>query len=281
LGKKEHWTGGELPAILGPVYRQGEDGRVVPNRVMWPSFWGVVSEGRVTPLSPEKVYDITRRSLRVRKDFVDELLKPKMRSSELKELVGEERYRLEDEWTDEEREKVDARQAELGREEFNEKVYKALEAIEEEEDAEQAVFVSSGVVYARDAENETLQPIELESADATQMVHWPMAHNVRPSGWSLGVKGCTECHSDQGKIFVSTVAATGPGPDDGEATTMAALQGVPEDQRLAWNELFKGRKNFKLLVGGSIAVLLMTLMIGVGAFASRVGNRKQLASTEG
>jgi hypothetical protein len=107
------------------------------------------------------------------------------------------------------------------------------------------------------------------------MVRWPTAHNVRPAGWSLGAAGCVECHSEEGKIFASTVTPIGPGPDDGKPTTMATLQEVNADVRLAWNELFKGRKDFKYIIGGSIAVLLIVLLIGVGALAARLATRKR------
>ena len=107
------------------------------------------------------------------------------------------------------------------------------------------------------------------------MVRWPIAHNVRPAGWSLGAAGCVECHSDDGKIFASTVTPIGPGPDAGEPITMATLQGVNTDNRLVWNELFKGRKDFKYIIGGSIAVLLMVFLVGVGAMASRLTSRKE------
>ena len=106
------------------------------------------------------------------------------------------------------------------------------------------------------------------------MVAWPMAHNVRPAGWSLGVAGCTECHSESAKLFASTVQAIGPGPDVGEPIAMATLQGVDANQRLTWNQLFSGRKSFKYIVAGSIALLLMTLLIGVGAVASRFAGRR-------
>ena len=100
-----------------------------------------------------------------------------------------------------------------------------------------------------------------------------MAHQVRPAGWSLGATGCIECHSDDGKIFSSTVSAIGPGPDQGQPVTMASLQGVDPDQRLQWNEMFQGRKSFKFLIAGSIFILLVTLFVGIGALAARLGGK--------
>jgi hypothetical protein len=276
LGEQGHRTGFELPAIVGPVYTKGADDRIYPNRSMWPAFWGTLNDGKVQPISPPRVYELTRRALRVRKDFVEELLKPKMGSSDLKEVLGEERAKAQpEEWTSDESAKVDAAQAEMGRESFEEKVFAALQELEKELKVEQAVYVSSGVVYARGDEDDSLKTIDVAGDPSTEIVSWPLAHNVRPAGWSLGVAGCLECHSEDAKIFASTVAAVGPGPDRGSAVTMASLQGVDPDQRLVWNELFRGRASFKYVIGGSIALLLLTLFVGIGAVASRFAGRAE------
>jgi hypothetical protein len=269
LGKKEHRTGLELPAIVAPVFAKGEDGRVAPHRAMWPAFWGFVKEDQVVPLPPDQVYDLTRRSLRVRSDFIEEILKPRVSSGDLRELLGEDRAAKQDEWTDEEQAKVDAAQATAGREQFNEKVHAALQALETELEVETAVYVSAGMVYARAEQESELRQLDIEAPKATSMIRWPLAHNVRPAGWSLGVGGCTDCHSDEGKIFASTVAATGPGPDGGTPISMANLQGIDPDQQVSWNEMFQSRATFKYMVAGSVAVLLMTIFVGLGALASR------------
>ncbi len=276
LGTKEHRSGAELPRIVGPVYSKQADGAVGPQRAMWPAFWAIIQNGEAVPIPPEKTYAITRRALRVRTSLVDELLKPKMSSKVLSELLGEERAKVDAaQWSEDERMKVDKAQAEAGRKLFNEKVFAALEAIEKELQVEQAAYVSTGFVYVRGDQPDTVKTIELDDPNVTGMVKWPMAHNVRPAGWSLGVGGCVECHQDNGKIFASTVTPIGPGPDAGEPLTMASLQGVDPDQRLAWNELFKGRKDFKYIIGGSIAVLMMILFVGVGAVASRLAGRRE------
>ncbi len=273
LGEKGHRTGLELPAMVAPVFAKAEDGHVYPNRAMWPAFWGYLDNGKVIPVPPNQVYDITRRALRVRSSFLEEILKPKVSSSQLKELLGDERASDPDAWSVEEKAKVDAAQDEQGRTNFNEKVDAALQAIESELKVESAVFVSSGRVYARGEEEGTLKPLEVDDPKATAMIRWPMAHNVRPAGWALGSGGCVDCHSESGRIFTSTVAAVGPGPDQGEPMSMAQLQGVDLDQQLSWNEMFQSRSIFKFLVAGSIALLLMTVCVGIGAFASRLVGR--------
>jgi hypothetical protein len=272
LGEKGHRTGQELPRIAGPVYAKGNDGRVSPHRVVWPAFWATLVDGKLTPLEPETTYEITRRTLRVRKDFTEELLSPKLGSSEMKETLGEDRSRTKpEEWSDEEAAKVAAATKTAGEKLFAEKVSSSLAAIEKELGVEQAVYVSSGFVYAAGEEDGTLKKVEIEEPDLVDMIRWPMAHNVRPAGWSLGITGCVECHSDGGKLFASTVSANGPGPDRGEAVSMATIQGIDPNQRLTWNQLFSGRASFKYIIAGSLLLLLVTLLLGTGMLAGRMG----------
>lgn len=224
LGEKGHRTGAELPSIQGPVFAKAEsNGLVTPHRAMWPAYWGKLVDGQVSPLPPEEVYANTRRALRVRKDFIEEV------SAE-------------------------------GKETFDEKVSAALEAIEKTMEVEQAVYVSTGVVFARGEQDSTLQEVTVANPEAVEMVRWPMAHNVRPAGWALGATGCLECHSDDGLVFTSTVAAKGPAPIEVEPVSMAAIQGLDEATRLEWNQLFGGRKMFKVLTATSLIVLLLALV---------------------
>ncbi|WP_158222500.1 cytochrome c3 family protein [Rhodopirellula sp. MGV] len=272
LGEKAHRSGAELPRIQGPVFSKGHDGKVYPHRVVWPAYWATVVDDKLQPLAPEQVYDITRRSLRVRNDFIEEILEPKLKSSDLKELLGEDRYKTDpEEYTDEEAAKVNEAVQKAGKAEFDEKVYAALKAIEKETGAGQAVYVSAGFVYAAGDEEDTVKTIEVKDTEAIDMVQWPIAHNVRPAGWALGANGCVECHQDNGKLFASTVTPTGPGPDDGEAVTMASLQGIDADQRLTWNQLFQNRASFKYVIGGSIVLLVIAIVLALGILLGRIG----------
>lgn len=224
LGEKGHRSGLELPSIQGPVFAKADlNGLVTPHRAMWPAYWGEMVDGKVTPLPPEAVYTNTRRTLRVRKDFIGEL-------------------------------------SEKGREEFDEKIAGALAAIEKAMDVEQAVYVSTGIVFARGGEEASLIEIEVENQDAVEMVHWPIAHNVRPAGWALGATGCLECHSDDGLIFTSTVTPKGPAPVTAEPISMASIQRMDEATRLEWNQLFGGRKMFKFLTATSLVLLVLAVL---------------------
>ena len=45
-----------LPHIDYPVFAQQEDGKIGPNRLVWPAFWGRLRGGFVTPLNPDGVH---------------------------------------------------------------------------------------------------------------------------------------------------------------------------------------------------------------------------------
>ncbi len=274
LGTKEHRSGFELPAIAGPIYSKLKDGKIYPQRAIWPAYWGSLSDGKIQPLDPATTYDLTRRSLRVRSDFVEEIVAPKLSSTDRKKILGDDRYKVSDEeLTSEEQEKLAAAQKLAGQESFNEKVAVSLEALEKELKIETAVYVSSGFVYRRGEDEKTVSQVphdEIKNLDAIEMTTWPIAHNVRPAGWALGVGGCTECHREDSVIFASTVQSIGPGPDQGTRVTMASLQGLDPNQSLVWNQLFVGRASFKYVMATSIVVLCLILLVGVGAMASRL-----------
>ena len=42
------------PMIVQPVFLRGQDGRIAPHKMVWPSFWGWRKDGKVTPLLPEE-----------------------------------------------------------------------------------------------------------------------------------------------------------------------------------------------------------------------------------
>lgn len=48
-----------LPEIVEPVFVQNGEGQIEPHRMMWPSFWARVKEGRVTPIPPEEVQQVS------------------------------------------------------------------------------------------------------------------------------------------------------------------------------------------------------------------------------
>jgi hypothetical protein len=44
-----------LPHLYYPVFAQQPDGQTIPNRLLWPAFWGRMSNGAVEPIAPDRV----------------------------------------------------------------------------------------------------------------------------------------------------------------------------------------------------------------------------------
>jgi hypothetical protein len=52
-GVARWWT--DLPAILEPVYIRERNGKLAPNRLLWPSFWAEQKGKEITPLQPQVI----------------------------------------------------------------------------------------------------------------------------------------------------------------------------------------------------------------------------------
>lgn len=220
-------------------------------RMAWASFWAKIDDGqRVVPLHPDRVADLSRRSLRVRKDFVEEILEDELSTSELKQVLGDETDPKDHSmWTEKQIRAVARAEQQKAQSIFDEKISATLKTLQEQSDIEVAAFVAAGKVHvlseASDeaaAKRESLDDeqaggdtdeaapslavmnnarlVSMTRRDRTEAdaqigfgaIRWPMSHNVRPAGWSLGSAGCLECHVDDGRIFASTFVATGPTP---------------------------------------------------------------------
>ncbi len=288
LGEHVRRTGEEMPGIVGSVIvplewepesdneeaADGEadgishsgHGKLTPHRMTWPSYWGVMDKDGVKPLNPEQAYDIVRRPLGVRRDFAEELAEVKLSLSKRKELLGDDRARAKpEEWTEEEKKTMEAAEAEARVRQINESMAEALAKIEEEFVGVTAVFVSGGAGFVRDGEDKIKSIGADELGDAAKPYAWPMAHNVRPARQSLGIHGCTECHSDGAEFFSAqlTPVAALPGQEV-EPISVSQLQGLDNEKMQLWNSLFEGRSIFKIL---GIVALGLTCVVALSACA--------------
>jgi hypothetical protein len=248
--------------------------------MVWPAFWGTIKGDEVTPLHPEAVNDTLRRTLRVRRGstFREAVTDVRLSSEDKAEVLGEDRARTpESELTDEEKAKLEALTESKGMEAFREKLATALEELKEiiTEQGAEPVFISGGRAYRLNQEG----AVEEFSHDATKPYAWTLAHDVRPARWSIGVKGCFDCHESGAPIFYSTVTALGQAPDE-EPITLAAHQLVEEfdeTKLAAWNQSFQGRTAFKWMgffaMGVVGLILLSYLLLGINGLFGMVRRR--------
>lgn len=294
LGEHVKRTGEELPVIMGPVnlpiaidatrndIAAGETTAVVdssakkytPHRLFWPSFWGTLDKGSLTPLNPEVAYELVRKPLKVRREFTEELREVALSLTQRKELLGEDRARVkEDERTSEEKAKVNAAESAARQQQINERLLGALTAIEAQYPGKQAVYVTAGTVWARYGPDKVKVLTTEESGGAIEPYAWPQSHNVRPARQSLGVGGCTDCHSDESKFFFSELQPVSLIPEQEVATTKVhQLQGVDVQRLQLWNQMFAGRSSFKI---ASLIALSLTCLITLSVLAWNIGNFRQ------
>jgi len=104
----------------------------------------------------------------------------------------------------------------------------------------------------------------LSGSPVVQPYRWAIGHDVRPAAQSLGVRGCTDCHAEEGPIYFGRVAPADSGAG-APALTMAAFRGDDEALARAWNAGFTARPSFKVygfVCAALIALLLLRLVAG-------------------
>ncbi|MGE5611568.1 MAG: multiheme c-type cytochrome [Bacillota bacterium] len=58
----------EQPRILAPVFLRGPDGKITPNKVVWPNYWGRLHGDTVTPIPPANVKKLAKKELPAAKE---------------------------------------------------------------------------------------------------------------------------------------------------------------------------------------------------------------------
>jgi hypothetical protein len=267
---------GDLPNIVQPVFKVS-GGQVRPHRQMWPAFWGVMKDEKITPLDLEDTYETLRRVLRIRRDFREEIGSVRITSDEREKVLGPERAKLdESQWTDADRAKLAAYTLEKSEKQFREKLPSALKELKDKAAGGTPVYVSGGKVYALGADG----GLSVTTNPAAEPYSWPLAHEVRPARQALGVKGCVECHSPGSSIFYSSVAAVGPAPDSEPMVTSLSSHGPIEPALLAaWEQSFGGHFTFKVIATVSFAVLSAVLLLyglsGLGGVTRAIERRRE------
>ncbi len=282
LGQHTKRTGDELPAIFGSVHLpvdshgmispNAETGKYTPHHLIWPSYWGVIRQGQVLPINPEQAYDLIRKPLKVRRDFVAELSEVKLTLSQRREILGDDRSARSkpEELTDQQRQQIQDAEAEERKRQVEERVSAALAELDSAFPGDQAVFVSGGSGFVRNAEGVLTELSAEQLGKAADPYAWPVAHAVRPARHSLGATGCQECHSPDSPFFFANLQPVGllPGQEV-EPIPVHRLQQADVQRLDAWSQLFEGRSWFKIF---GLTVLGLTGLVAMSVFAMNVSD---------
>ena len=278
LGLPSHYTAEDPPGVVAPVLMQ-DGGTLYPYRMMWPAFWGTITDDQITPLDPDDAHDALRRTLRVRRGatFTGTVSRARLTSDERANVLGKERARRsESELTEQEKDELAELERAKALEAWPEKLATALVALKEvvPEEGAEPVYVSGGKAYrlAQDGSAEQFDH------DVAKPYAWKLAHDVRPARSSSGATGCHACHAAGSPLFDGTVTAIGPAPDDSPITqTMCEVAGYDRTKIDAWNASFQGRTAFKWLgfvSAGVVGVILLTYLVsGVSSLFGTIRRR--------
>lgn len=232
-------TGQDWPTILAPIYARDAAGRVAPQRMIWPAYWGVRRGEAVEPLTIEAVTNAGRTALRERTRA--------KHAAQLGPLRDEE-------------------------------IIAMLTALQAPMHDGTPVYVRDGATHwLADRELRRRAPSAAELADALpgpsqagasqrapwpgRPYLWPIGHDVRPASQSLGVRGCTDCHARDAAIYIGRLAATDePGAEQRPLQRMHELRGDDLTLASAMSVLFGYRAWFKLLGLACAAVVALVLV---------------------
>jgi len=268
------------PYIEWPVYVRGDDGRIAPQKVMWPAFWGLakppqhhLTSGSFSMYWPAS-WGLARPPLQDYATVFTMLEVTPLAPEVVAKKAGLKDVPLK-EWKPLTADQVIATLKALTPEKPAGGATAKPAEKTEANDTTQAdpVYVCGGKVWrlGDDGKLETLD----HSAAAPVM--WPIGHDVRPASQSLGSGGCTDCHAADSPISFGTVTADGPAKFDGPdgigppvVRTMYEFQGRDPQVLRSWALSYQFRPMFKVvgfITAGVIgAVLLLYVLLGLAAF---------------
>ena len=138
-----------------------------------------------------------------------------------------------------------------------EQIGKTLEALSGNRGEGEPVYICGGKLFRRGGDGKV---VGARHATAKPYA-WPLAHDVRPAGQSLGSGGCTDCHDEKSGFFFAQVAPMSPAQIAGAASkAMYELQGRKLEDVQAWE--FSARYRNVWIWIGVIAAAVLGLVFG-------------------
>jgi hypothetical protein len=137
------------------------------------------------------------------------------------------------------------------------------------------VYVSGGRLFRLDEGGN----LSISKSAAADPVLWPLGHWVRPAQQSLGINGCTDCHSESSPFFFARIEGDGPLKTEKIETLSApSLMDLNKPYQKLFGLSFRVRPIFKVvlfvaaLVVGSI--LLVMFMVVLGRYTGIIERRR-------
>jgi hypothetical protein len=205
------------PAIVQPVFLRDANGKIAPHKMVWPSYWGTLSNGVVAPLLPEVVAKAVGDKLPTQAP------------------------------TDVERDPYNTKPL------TNDQIRDVLTALGAGRTNGEPVFLASGKLH-RLANNEVISETNAAAEPYAWPLGHDVRPASQSVG---GVKGCADCHSGDSPIYFGTVTARGPvDPKDAVSKTHLEFRGDDETVVSTFAFTFKFRPMLKVVTFGCALILL-------------------------
>jgi hypothetical protein len=233
---------GAAPHIAAPVFIKNKDGKLEPRKIIYPSFWTFVKDDSLSPILPDVIKPYVF-------DFVIQVDSTVDSINVAQVLEGLWPNFTEDNFKD------------------------ILDTLSTLDSTKQVGYVSDGLLYTL-GDNGALVSKKHEAGNPYS---WAIGHDVRPASQSLGVRGCTDCHSlNSGFHFGDVTLASAIAPDNKNKKSMLSFQnvGVLYPRLFALTFLVRPLyKIFLILIGlVLVAVLIKFTLKGLdGVFKSVSG----------
>lgn len=136
-------------------------------------------------------------------------------------------------------------------------------------------YLSGGKLFRLDADGRLLA----ERNPAAEPVVWPLGHQVRPTQQSLGINGCTDCHSEGSPFFFGKIIGTGPLKTERvEKRSAHMFMDLDNPYQRLLGLSFRVRPLFKvvLIVASAVvgSVLLLVFLVILGRYTGLLEKRR-------
>jgi hypothetical protein len=140
-----------------------------------------------------------------------------------------------------------------------------LSLSEDDEDDSFYVYVAGGKVFSLDDEGELID----KKHPSAEPVVWSLGHRVRPAQQSLGINGCTDCHSESSAFFFGTIEGEAPLMSDKFAKRSAhSFMSLNKPYQKLFGLSFRMRPLLKVVlfvaavIVGSMVFLMLMVILG-------------------
>lgn len=170
-----------LPHVYSTVFVEQEDGIIAPHNLLWPAFWAELDGDSLKPISKNTITSIAAPII-AHLDSLQTGDWPTPADSTIIKVIDS---------------------------------LKNSNAVQNE-----PVYVSAGQIFKLNKKDNSLTPLPARSLwrlwrysspyDLSQPYAYPIAHDVRPAAQSLGVNGCSDCHSAFSNFFFAKIPVDAP-----------------------------------------------------------------------